>query len=216
MFQGGSGSFALGYTLFPATASSSSSSSGGGGGGEGMSPEKITAMAKRFNVSEDDVRAHLARRSGKAPAATPEKGSGTPGSPREKDGDGSGSGKKGASLFQKVSSFFGKSPGAEGGADAPPCVPSAAQLSAVVAAPQAIRKSVIHALTGRANGTWVTFGHGGVGGSMALCSVRAEDGKVFSIAVTLNRLSFVPSKTSGRIVNHIYRQIGLPVPDNFA
>ena len=207
MFQGGSGSFGLGYTLFPATNSSGSS------GGAEMSPEKVAAMAKRFNVSEDDVRAHFARRAGKAVASPSPSTPGTPGTPGEKDG----SGRKGVStLFHKAAQLFSKSPGNEGPAAAPPCVPSAAQLSAVVAAPQALRKSLIHAITGRASGTWVSFGHGGVGGSMALVAVRAEDGKTFSIAVTLNRLSFVPSKTSGRIVGHIYRQLGLPVPDNFA
>ena len=63
-------------------------------------------------------------------------------------------------------------------------------------------------------GEWVTFGHGGVGGSIALCSVH-PDGRTIAIAVTLNRLSFNPSSTSGRLVAHVYKKFGISVPNNF-
>jgi hypothetical protein len=103
------------------------------------------------------------------------------------------------------------------------CVPIADQLNAVIASPEAIRR-VLSAMSGKGKtdpdtdhdaDPWVSFGHGGVGGSVALCSVRPRDGKRISVAVTLNRLSFNSATTSGRVVSHIYDKLQTPVPDYF-
>jgi CubicO group peptidase (beta-lactamase class C family) len=57
----------------------------------------------------------------------------------------------------------------------------------------------------------VMIGHGGVGGSIALCDPATGT----SVAVTLNRLSMDSSPTSGAILRLIFEQLNLPCPSVF-
>ena len=57
----------------------------------------------------------------------------------------------------------------------------------------------------------VMIGHGGVGGSIALCDPATGT----SVAVTLNRLSMDSSSTSGAILRLIFEQLNLPCPSTF-
>ena len=262
MFQGGNGRFALGYTMFPANVTTAGESTKESGTKE-LSQERVTAMAKRFNVSEDEVRAYMSRKRGTtatptSPASPPATSNGATSTPAStfsspiksnKDISSSSSsskslssqtldnssndvasatdsGKKKTTLFHRTVRrlFKGASDNGETGTSSS-CVPTAEALNAVVTSPQLIRKAIL-AMSGKETtnldenkhgsntNEWVTFGHGGVGGSIALCSVR-PDGKTIAIAVTLNRLSFDPSNTSGRLVAQVYNKFGIPVPNNF-
>ena len=273
MFQGGSGQFALGYTMFPANATTAGESNNGSGANE-ISQERVAAMAKRFNVSEDEVRAHMTRKHGtpaspasptsssgatpiaSSPVSTPTKSnsnttssssSSPPKSPHPTNQSPTSntlnssrsndvtlkteSGKKKTTLFHRTVQKLFKSKSSDSGGDtgtSSSCVPSAEALNAVVSSPQLIRKAMLSSMMLRGKdaanldenkhgskvGEWVTFGHGGVGGSIALCSVH-PDGRTIAIAVTLNRLSFNPSSTSGRLVAHVYKKFGISVPNNF-
>ena len=259
MFQGGSGQFALGYTMFPANATTAGESNKESDTKE-VSQERVTAMAKRFNVSEDEVRAYMSRKRGTTatPASPPATSNGATSTPAStfsspiksnKDISSSSSsskslssqtvdnssndvtsatdsGKKKTTLFHRTVRrlFKGASDNGDTGTSSS-CVPTAEALNAVVTSPQLIRKAIL-TMSGKEttnldenkHGTntneWVTFGHGGVGGSIALCSIR-PDGKTIAIAVTLNRLSFDPSNTSGRLVAHVYKKFGISIPNNF-
>ena len=52
------------------------------------------------------------------------------------------------------------------------------------------------------------FGHGGLGGSVALADTAAG----VAVAVTLNRLAWDTDATTGRIIRAVYAGLGLPVP----
>ena len=272
MFQGGSGQFALGYTLFPANASTVDESNGSGV--KEISQERVTAMAKRFNVSEDEIRAYMARKHGTptSPMSPSSSSKATPttsasfstpimsknnntittttttsnsskspqpinqtptsntldSSSNNNVASGTSSGKKKTTLFHRTvrKLFKGKSSDNDDAGTSSSCVPTSDALNAVVSSPQLIRKAMISSMMtmsgkdavsrdeNKQAGEWVTFGHGGVGGSIALCSVR-PDGRTVAIAVTLNRLSFDPSNTSGRLVAHVYKKYGISVPNNF-
>ena len=60
-------------------------------------------------------------------------------------------------------------------------------------------------------GSVLTFGHSGLGGSVALVSCDIMTGRRVSLAVTVNRLS-MDSAATRRIVRHIYSQLNMPVP----
>jgi aarF domain-containing kinase len=64
--------------------------------------------------------------------------------------------------------------------------------------------------SGSSSSTVTSFGHGGIGGSVALC--RCEGDRTLSVAVTLNRLSFDNDKTTGRILRAVYDKMNIPVP----
>jgi aarF domain-containing kinase len=59
----------------------------------------------------------------------------------------------------------------------------------------------------------MSFGHGGLGGSIALC--RPDPKRKLAIAITLNRLSFT-GKSTGDIMRAIYLKLGEPIPVAYA
>lgn len=54
----------------------------------------------------------------------------------------------------------------------------------------------------------------GIGGSVAFC--RPDPKRKLAVAVTLNRLSFDSSKTTGEIVREIFKKLNEPVPLQYA
>lgn len=60
------------------------------------------------------------------------------------------------------------------------------------------------------DGSSVAFGHSGMGGSVGFCDVTNN----FSIAVTLNKLSF--GGVTGKIVHLVCSELNIPVPDDFS
>ena len=61
----------------------------------------------------------------------------------------------------------------------------------------------------------ICFGHGGLGGSVALALHNLATGETLAVAVTLNRLQF-DAKTTRSIVRTVFSQLGLRVPPAFA
>ncbi|KAH7573947.1 hypothetical protein JRO89_XS03G0230600 [Xanthoceras sorbifolium] len=58
-------------------------------------------------------------------------------------------------------------------------------------------------------GSFIGFGHSGMGGSTGYCDVKNR----FSIAVTLNKMSF--GSTTGRILHFICSELNLPMPEEY-
>ena len=58
-------------------------------------------------------------------------------------------------------------------------------------------------------GSTIAFGHSGMGGSTGFCDVTNR----FSIAVTLNKMSF--GGVTGKIVQLVCSELNIPVPDDF-
>jgi len=61
----------------------------------------------------------------------------------------------------------------------------------------------------------VTYGHSGLGGSLAFARFDGQSGDVLAVAITLNRLNMDAAATR-KIVRHIYSEMGLRVPSAFA
>ncbi|KAK2453077.1 protein ACTIVITY OF BC1 COMPLEX KINASE 8, chloroplastic [Trifolium repens] len=59
------------------------------------------------------------------------------------------------------------------------------------------------------DGSTIAFGHSGMGGSTGFCDVTNR----FSIAVTLNKMSF--GGVTGKIVQLVCSELNIPVPDDF-
>lgn len=59
------------------------------------------------------------------------------------------------------------------------------------------------------DGSSIAFGHSGMGGSTGFCDVTNN----FSIAVTLNKMSF--GGVTGKIVQLVCSELNIPVPDDF-
>ncbi|XP_014504335.1 uncharacterized protein LOC106764583 isoform X1 [Vigna radiata var. radiata] len=59
------------------------------------------------------------------------------------------------------------------------------------------------------DGSSIAFGHSGMGGSTGFCDVTNK----FSIAVTLNKMSF--GAVTGKIVQLVCSELNIPVPDDF-
>jgi aarF domain-containing kinase len=59
------------------------------------------------------------------------------------------------------------------------------------------------------DGSTIAFGHSGMGGSTGFCDVTNK----FSIAVTLNKMSF--GGVTGKIVQLVCSELNIPVPDDF-
>lgn len=59
------------------------------------------------------------------------------------------------------------------------------------------------------DGSSIAFGHSGMGGSTGFCDVTNR----FSIAVTLNKMSF--GGVTGKIVQLVCSELNIPVPDDF-
>ncbi|KAI5394035.1 uncharacterized protein LOC127097645 [Lathyrus oleraceus] len=59
------------------------------------------------------------------------------------------------------------------------------------------------------DGSTIAFGHSGMGGSTGFCDVTNR----FSIAVTLNKMSF--GGVTGKIVHLVCSELNIPVPDDF-
>ena len=57
-------------------------------------------------------------------------------------------------------------------------------------------------------GATTAFGHAGLGGSVALGDARHG----VAVAVTLNRLGWDTSATTGRLIRAVYKGLRLPVP----
>ncbi|KAK7293711.1 hypothetical protein RJT34_16584 [Clitoria ternatea] len=62
---------------------------------------------------------------------------------------------------------------------------------------------------GSKHGSSIAFGHSGMGGSTGFCDVTNR----FSIAVTLNKMSF--GGVTGKIVQLVCSELNIPVPDDF-
>jgi hypothetical protein len=62
--------------------------------------------------------------------------------------------------------------------------------------------------------TSVTFGHSGLGGSIAVCRRNVTTGETIAVAVTLNRLQ-LDAKTTRAIVRTVFAQLGIRVPPAF-
>ena len=54
----------------------------------------------------------------------------------------------------------------------------------------------------------------GIGGSVAFC--RPDSKRKLAVAVTLNRLAFDNSRTTGEIVREIFKKLNEPVPLQYA
>ncbi|KDO67191.1 hypothetical protein CISIN_1g002031mg [Citrus sinensis] len=59
------------------------------------------------------------------------------------------------------------------------------------------------------DGSYIGFGHSGMGGSTGFCDVNNR----FAIAVTLNKMSF--GATTGRIIHFVCSELNLPVPEDY-
>ena len=62
--------------------------------------------------------------------------------------------------------------------------------------------------------TSITFGHSGLGGSIAVCRRNVTTGETIAVAVTLNRLQ-LDAKTTRAIVRTVFAQLGIRVPPAF-
>jgi hypothetical protein len=62
--------------------------------------------------------------------------------------------------------------------------------------------------------TSFSYFRSGIGGSVAFC--RPDPKRKLAVAVTLNRLSFDSSKTTGEIVREIFKKLNEPVPLQYA
>ncbi|XP_052170060.1 uncharacterized protein LOC127786603 [Diospyros lotus] len=60
------------------------------------------------------------------------------------------------------------------------------------------------------DGTLVGFGHSGMGGSTGYCDIKNK----FSIAVTLNKMSF--GTATGKVIQFVCSELGIPPPDEFS
>jgi CubicO group peptidase (beta-lactamase class C family) len=65
------------------------------------------------------------------------------------------------------------------------------------------------------DGDSITYGHSGLGGSVALVRKDLVTGDTLTIAITVNRLQF-NAQRSRQIVRHVFRTLGLPIPSTFA
>jgi len=62
--------------------------------------------------------------------------------------------------------------------------------------------------------TSITFGHSGLGGSIAVCRRNVVTGETIAVAVTLNRLQ-LDAKTTRLIIRTVLTQLGIRVPPAF-
>jgi hypothetical protein len=67
-----------------------------------------------------------------------------------------------------------------------------------------------------AGDTGASFGHAGLGGSVAMCRVEGAGKSRVALAITLNKLTLDGSAVTGRIVQTVFKKLNKPMPKQYA